>query len=289
MAKADYPLLLSSHLAKRVWAGNTLGEGIGEAWDLSVHPNGPSTIRNGGLQGRTLAEVTDEMPECFGGPIELLAKRLDCGHDLSVQVHPKNGDSKTEAWVVLRGDKSAGVYHGFRDPVTPRQIRDAAQDGSLPELLRFVSVRPGQCVFVPSGTVHAIGGGLFLFELQQSADTTFRLYDWGRGRDLHLDEGLQCCELNGADGLPAPHRDADGSLCLVDCDHFRVNRVDTHAEFQIDPGPQWRALFVVAGAATIGGETLIPGDTALVPTAAGATTVTPGASCTALLYGPGAR
>ena len=89
-----------------------VGKGIGEAWDLSVHENGLSRIRNGALAGRSLAEVVAAEPEAFGGPIELLAKRLDCREDLSVQVHPTTGDPKTEAWVVLQAREGAGVYHG---------------------------------------------------------------------------------------------------------------------------------------------------------------------------------
>ena len=121
----DHPLLLESHLQERVWAGHALGEGIGEAWDLSVHPNGPCQIANGPWSGRTLAEAVAERPQDFGGPIRLLAKRLDCGEDLSVQVHPRSGDPKTEAWVVLGARRGAGVYHGFRRTVTADEVRGA--------------------------------------------------------------------------------------------------------------------------------------------------------------------
>ena len=137
MAKADYPLLLVPHLAERVWGGDLLGPGIGEAWDLSVHPHGPSRVANGALRNRTLPEL----PEAdFGGPIDLLAKRLDCRQDLSVQVHPTDpATAKTESWVVLQADRGAGVYHGFRRPVTREEVAAAAADGSLKGILQYVT------------------------------------------------------------------------------------------------------------------------------------------------------
>jgi len=286
MDKADYGLLLEPHLAERVWGGDILGAGIGEAWDLSVHENGVSRIANGPLAGRPLSEVVDERTDDFGGPVELLAKRLDARADLSVQVHPRKGDPKTEAWVVLQADRNAGVYHGFDEPVTREQIRAAAEDGSLPRRMRFVEVQCGQCVFVPSGTVHAIGAGLFLFELQQSSDTTYRLFDWGRGRELHLEEGLPHCDLEGAPPLPVPKPRADGSLRLVECDYFTIDRVDTTKPHALDPGPKWIAVLVVAGSATVAGSRAGPGRTVLLPKAAGPAHLEPERSCTALVYGP---
>ncbi|MDH3591813.1 MAG: class I mannose-6-phosphate isomerase [Planctomycetota bacterium] len=287
MSKANYPLLLRPHLAERVWGGNRLGDGIGEAWDLSVHPNGPCTIENGALAGRTLADVSAKTPDDFGGAIDLLAKRLDAKQDLSVQVHPKKGaDSKTEAWIVLQSDRGAGVYHGFSQPIEADALRDKATDGSLPEVMQFVQVRPGQCVFVPSGTVHAIGAGLFLFEIQQSADVTYRLFDWGRGRELHLEQGVACSDLNGAPPLPPARPQSDGSLRLVECDHFRVDRMDSHKPFHVEPGDRWTAVLVVAGSVAVDDIDAQPGQTVLLPTAAGARTFSPSPCCTALIYGP---
>ncbi len=286
MGTANYPLLLTPHLAERVWGGSRLGDGIGEAWDLSVHPNGPCTIANGPLAGRTLADVAATAPVDFGGPIELLAKRLDAQQDLSVQVHPQDHDSKTEAWVVLEAGRRAGVYHGFHPPIAADALRTKAQDGSLPDAMRFLAVRPGQCVFVPSGTVHAIGAGLFLFEIQQSSDVTYRLFDWGRGRELHLERGVACSDLNGSPALPTARPLPDGSLRLVECEFFRIDRMDSHKPFHVDPGAKWTAVHVVAGSVTLGDTTAGPGATAMIPKAAGKQTLTPSPCCTALIYGP---
>lgn len=285
--RADYPLLLTPHLADRVWGGRMLGDGIGEAWDLSVHENGPSTITNGALSGKTLAEVSSASPADFGGPIALLGKRLDCAQNLSVQVHPKTGDPKTEAWVVLQAEEGAGVYHGFSQAVDPSTVRAAALDGSLPSLLRFLPVQTGQCVFVPSGTVHAIGGGLVLFELQQSADTTYRLFDWGReGRELHLDQGLACSDLVSVDALAVARPLTDGSLRLCACDYFFIDRVDAQKPVALDPGDTWVTVFLITGNARVGDLTLAPGATLMLPRAAGPASLEPIGACSALVYGP---
>jgi mannose-6-phosphate isomerase len=285
MERANYPLLLTPHLAERIWGGSLLGEGIGEAWDLSVHPHGPARIANGPLAGETLAAVVAAHRADFGGPIDLLAKRLDCAHDLSVQVHPKEGDPKTESWVVLHAEPGAGVYLGFVRPVEREEVRAAALDGSLPELMRFVPVREGDCVFVPSGTLHAIGGGLLLFELQQSADTTYRLFDWGRGRELHLDQGLACAELTSREALTRPREVGPGRTRLVECDHFFVDRVDLDGgAASLDPGDRWVAVLALHDPVRIGDLDLPPASTAMIPTAAGETEL--GGAGAALVYGP---
>jgi mannose-6-phosphate isomerase len=287
MIRADYPMLLDPHLAPRVWAGSSLGRGVGEAWDLSVHPHGPCLVRNGALKGRTLAEIATVSPTDFGGPIRLLAKRLDCAQELSVQVHPRGPESKTEAWVVLKAKEGSGVYHGFARTVTTDEVRAAAKDGSLPGLLRFVPVEPGQAVFVPSGTVHAIGGGLVLFEIQQSADTTYRLFDWGRDRELHVEAALAAADLEAAAAHPGPAPLATGLTRLVSCEHFHVDRVDATGSFRLDPAGRWKALLVVNGAARIGTIEAGPGETLLVPRPLGPTTLHAKHHVTALAYGPG--
>lgn len=286
VADASYPLVLEPHLAERVWGGSAFGPGIGEAWDLSVHPNGPSRITNGPLAGSTLAEAVEADPDAFGGPIDLLAKRLDCAEDLSVQVHPDTGDPKTEAWIVLGADDGAGVYLGFRDRPSAEQVRAAALDGSIVDLLDFRTLRDGEAVFVPARTVHAIGGGLRLFELQQNSDTTYRLYDWGRGRDLHLEDGLAVTDLGPARPTPEAVVTPDGARRLVSCPFFHVDHVTGGVD--LDPGDRWVAVLVVAGAATVGGVEAGAGATVLVPAAAGTTTLEPAAGFEGLRYGPGA-
>ncbi|MHC4933168.1 MAG: type I phosphomannose isomerase catalytic subunit [Planctomycetota bacterium] len=283
--RADYPLLLAPHLAERVWGGDRLGAGIGEAWDLSVHPHGPCRIQNGPLRGKTLAEVSGASPEDFGGPIRLLAKRLDCEADLSFQVHPVKEDPKTESWVVLDAAPGAGVWHGFKRTVTPDELRAAAGDGSLPNLLRFEELSAGDSVFVPSGTVHAIGAGLFLFELQQSADTTYRLFDWGRGRELHLDQALASARLSRFEAQPAFEPGPVGRARLVACEHFFLDRIEEPGNHRVDPGGSWVAALILDGGARTGDLELEAGSTLMVPAAAGTCNLHTGGA--ALVYGPG--
>lgn len=257
---------------------------------MSVHPHGPARVRSGPDAGRTLAEVVDERPADFGGGVDLLAKRLDCAQNLSVQVHPTVGDPKTEAWVVLDAEPGAGVYLGFREQVAADEVERRARDGSVGELLQFVELEVGDAVLVPAGTVHAIGGGLQLFELQQSSDTTYRLFDWGRqGRELHLDAGLACADLGPPPARPSPLVQDDGGVRLVSCPYFWIDRVSReHRDVvALDPGPRWVALHVVAGTAAVDGTTIGPGDTALVPASAGPVRLVAGEDFVGLRYGPG--
>jgi mannose-6-phosphate isomerase len=283
------PFLLSPALNERVWGGSALGAGIGEAWDLSVHPHGEATVSTGPHTGRTLAAVLADQPEAFGGSIDLLAKRLDCAQNLSVQVHPPTGDPKTEAWVVLDAQPGAGVYLGFVDEVDRDDVARRAVDGTVDDMLQFVELKVGDAVFVPAGTVHAIGGGLLLFELQQSSDTTYRLYDWGReGRELHLDEGLAVTDLGPA-APQAPVRTLDdGAERLVECDHFVIDRVTLAAGDRtvVDPGHRWLGVFGVSGVAHIGDLSVVDGITAIVPGGGGPVELVADTDCIGLRYGP---
>jgi mannose-6-phosphate isomerase len=283
------PFLVSPALNERVWGGRALGAGIGEAWDLSVHPHGEAIVSTGPHAGRTLAAVLADQPEAFGGSIDLLAKRLDCAQNLSVQVHPPTGDPKTEAWVVLDADPGAGVYLGFVDEVHRDDVARRAVDGTVDEMLQFVELDVGDAVYVPAGTVHAIGGGLLLFELQQSSDTTYRLYDWGReGRELHLDEGLAVSDLGPA-APQAPVRTMDdGTERLVECDHFVIDRMtlDVGDQVAVDPGPGWCGVFGVSGAAHIGELSIVEGTTAVVPGAVGPVELVADTEYIGLRYGP---
>ena len=283
---ATGPFLLTPHLAERVWGGSLLGDGIGEAWDLSVHPNGHSSVASGPDKGRTLAEVVAERPDDFGGGIDLLAKRLDCAANLSVQVHPRTGDPKTEAWVVLDAEPGAGVYLGFAGRPDEARVRAAALDGTLGELMAFHELAVGDAVFVPAGTVHAIGAGLVLFELQQSSDTTYRLFDWGRtGRELHLDDGLGCADLAPPPEPQVPSILDDGSERLVECPFFHIDRLGEGLAVA-DPGGRWVAVLATSGAARAGDVTLEAGSTLVVPASAGVVALFAEPGFSGLRYGP---
>lgn len=201
----------------RVWGGQRLGRGssqpIGERW-LAYDEN---PVSAGPFAGRPLAEVLKELGATFIGPVPfaryglelpLLVKFLDTAEWLSVQVHPDDAyahtvevhtgfHGKTEAWYVLEGEGE--IVYGLERATDASALRRAALDGSIWEMLHREVVRAGQVVFVPAGTIHALGPGLLLYEVQQRSDLTYRLYDYGRPRELHVEKGLAVSRL-----LPTP-------------------------------------------------------------------------------------
>ncbi len=155
-------------------------------------------------------------------PLPLLVKFIFTTDRLSVQVHP----SKTEMWHVLRAEAEASVAVGFREPLTRDRARRAAESGEIAGLLEWLPVAPGDTIYVPSGTVHAIGAGVALCEVQQNSDVTYRFYDYGRPRDLHLEQALEVADLSRHPGKSIPRAGADGASVLVECPYFSVARLE---------------------------------------------------------------
>lgn len=160
----------------------------------------------------------------------LLAKYLFTSEKLSVQVHPSAAqaldgeEGKEECWLVLDAEPEARLAIGFKEPISSAEMREAALDGSIEQLLEWHPVKAGDFFHLTPGTVHAIGPGLSLVEIQQNSDTTFRLFDYGRPRELHLDRAIEVAE-----GVPYPAerrgKIADGSSCLLDGEYFRLDRI----------------------------------------------------------------
>ena len=242
-----YPLKLQAALHIKVWGGRALqtwlGKSLpsddpyGEAWE--VHDS--CLVTNGPLRGQSLGALTRRYGErLLGGghaPADgfpLLAKFIDAREWLSVQVHPNDRQAsqleaqargKTEAWLVLDAAPGAQVVVGLRAGTTRAQAADAIRRGRLDALLQYATVAAGDLVNIPAGTVHALGPGLLIYEIQQSSDTTYRLYDWGRlgldgqPRQLHIDKGLRVANL----GSPPPVQQPSGEL-LVRGEYFRAWR-----------------------------------------------------------------
>ncbi|MBP2075956.1 mannose-6-phosphate isomerase, class I [Oceanobacillus polygoni] len=223
------PIFLQPVFQERIWGGQKLNtqfnydipyEHTGEAWVVSAHPNGPSIIENGPLKGKTLADAWLEHGELFNkrkdndDAYPLLVKILDAADDLSVQVHPNDQFAqevenvpygKTECWYVLNAEEGAELVLGHH--ATSREELEGMIDrGEWDQLLRRVSVKAGDFVYVPSGTIHAIGKGIVILEIQQSSDITYRVYDYdrtdaaGNKRELHLERAKQVTTV--------PHQDA---------------------------------------------------------------------------------
>jgi mannose-6-phosphate isomerase len=172
-----------------------------------------------------------------GGELPLLVKFLFTSAKLSVQVHPddaaaraENSPGKTEMWDVLAAEPGAKIAAGFREPVTEQRLRESAVTGEIEDLLEWHDAAPGDTFFLPAGTVHAIGAGLVLCEIQQNSDITYRLYDYGRGRELHLDQGAAVSHRDRFNPRVTPR-----GTSLVSCKHFTVERLgSTQTRFSID-------------------------------------------------------
>ena len=228
------PFRLKPWFSERVWGKKDLkpwyaatgtSERVGEAW-----LTGPQCIVETGLfEGDTLAEVGEEL----GGEFPLLVKILFPEEKLSVQVHPDDAQAralgetrgKTECWYVLEAVPGATVALGLKDGVGPKELEASVHDGTMESLMQHVPVEVGDMLFVDAGTVHAIGPGVVLLETQQTSDVTYRLYDYGRPRELHLEKGLQVMKSKTAAGKVVP-KQMDGFARLIEQQYFVVDRFD---------------------------------------------------------------
>ena len=212
----------------------------GESWERSVHPSGPSVVAGGADAGRPLGEVVPGYP--------LLVKVIDARTRLSVQVHPNGetrkvtgGDAKTEMWAML---EDGVIYAGLKPGVAHADIEEAVRTGRFEELLVRHEAKKGEAYFIPGGLVHAIGDETLIYEVQQSSDTTFRLYDWNRvGRDglpreLHVEQSLRA--IDWSLGVPSPARD-------VSCAFFTFRQVDLAGRLELPASGGATALFAAEG------------------------------------------
>jgi mannose-6-phosphate isomerase len=187
-----------------------------------------------------------------GHALPLLCKFIFTEDRLSIQVHPPGPRGKTEMWYILRAEPGASIALGFRETISRDRLREAASSGEIERLLNWVPVRSGDTLLIAAGTVHAIGGGLALCEIQQNNDVTYRLYDYARDRELHLEQALEVTDLG-----PAKAR-VDGPV--VDCEYFRTERLMGGAAFDYSPSGDSDILIVLEGEARIGKECLRAGE-----------------------------
>ena len=204
--------------------------------------------------------------------IPLLVKLLFTSGPLSVQVHPEddyarlheNSAGKTEMWHVLRADPGAQVSLGLRERITPERLREASLSGEIEQLLNWIPARPGDTFFVPAGTIHAIGGGLVLCEVQQFSDVTYRLYDYGRGRELHLDHGMAVSSLEPFTPL-AQKPVTEGVTLLAECPYFRTERLTVNGRIDCPVYPKPAIYVALEGEGLFAGQPFRPGDAWEVP------------------------
>ena len=307
-----YPLRFEPVFRQYVWGGRRLGSVLGkpigpqgpyaESWEVVDHGADQSRVKFGPLQGRTLHELVDEFGDALLGSrrsarrdrFPVLLKFLDADQNLSVQVHPNDEQAarlappdagKTEAWYIVHADPGSRIYAGLRSGVDRRAFEDAISSDRVAETLHVVEPSPGDCLFIPAGTVHALGAGLLVAELQQSSDTTYRIYDWGRmgtdgkPRALHIDQALDVIDFDRGPIDPAPPRPAggDGHQRLVQCHAFAWDRWRMQGTFQVGDGRSFHTLTCIDGKGTIlgdpSGRAIARGDTVLIPAAWGAAQV----------------
>jgi mannose-6-phosphate isomerase len=258
-----HPLKFKPIFQRRIWGGRTLGamfgkalppgEAIGESWELADLAEGQSVVAEGPVAGKSLGELVREWgadllgrAELFEGRFPLLIKYLDAKQVLSVQVHPdqayaaKHGGDvrvKNEAWYIVHAEENGCIYRGLKPGVDRDRFRSAIENGTVETLLKRIPVRQGQCFYLPSGTIHALGAGVVVAEIQTPSDTTFRVFDWnrvdpatGRPRELHIEQALDCISFDAAEEPPQQQRSHVASVWttvtrLVSCPSFVIEKV----------------------------------------------------------------
>jgi mannose-6-phosphate isomerase len=300
-----YPLLLEPSLRVLVWGGRKLStvmgktlpteEPYGEAWEL----HDTATVANGALAGRTLGDLLAKYGTALVGEINdpaqgfpLLVKLIDADEWLSIQVHPDDdqaarleGDprGKTEAWYILDADPGAQLVIGVKPGTERNSVAQAIRDGTLEELLVYAEVKAGDALYIPAGTVHALGPGTLIYEIQQSSNTTYRLYDWGRvgldgqPRELHIEKGVTVSNLDSLPAVTHPAGDPAPVVTVVQGEFFtttlhRLSEIGGTAS-ALDTGGRFHALTCIDGNADVStsGTTvrMNTGQTVLVPACTG--------------------
>ena len=319
------PLLFRPVYKDYLWGGGKIASRFGrtgvpspcaESWEVSAHPDGMSVVEGGDFAGAALAALCEEHGAallgswCEGNRFPLLVKLIDASRDLSVQVHPNDanaartgGEPKTEAWYFLETEPGATVCAGLKEGVGPRIFEDAVKEKRVASLLRNVPAVAGKSLYIPGGLVHAIRAGCFVLEVQQSSNTTYRVYDWdrvgadGKPRELHVRQAVRTIDwkFGGMDlSTPVPmHAAAPGNKRerLIRSDYFTLERFTLAApEPMVADGTSFKVLFAAAGGLVLrdgAGETEVPaGRSCLVPASLGEYSVEPaGASATVLCAG----
>lgn len=292
-----------------LWGGSRLNDDfekgidmspLAETWECSTHPDGPSYVVGGDYDGMKLGDVLKIHPEYLGtrhkgeNTLPILIKFIDAKNDLSIQVHPtdeyardyENGQlGKTEMWYVLDAARDSSLIYGLRQPCTKEELRFSIRNGTVVRYLQKVPIHKDDIFFIPAGTIHAIGAGALVAEIQESSNLTYRLYDYdrigndGKKRPLHIEKALDVANLNASDEPRQPmrvlkYRPGKASELLSRCKYFEVYRMIINTErrqkvyYRADE-VAFRVLLCVRGCGTItyegGGINFYKGDCIFVP------------------------
>lgn len=280
------PLKMRPCYKDYLWGGSRLKTEYGktdapcvtaESWELASHPDGSSTVAEGAFAGKTIAELGDLDragfwgKQCMGEEFPLLIKLIDAKKDLSIQVHPSDVTArfelgecgKAEMWYIVDCAPKAGIYYGFSRKISPEEFLRRAQNGSICEVLNWVPVSKGDVFYILPGTIHAIGAGVVIAEIQQNSNTTFRVYDYqrkdahGKMRSLHLERAAQVmryepvvpeeCKANNVTTFP------EFTLSeMFSCQYFRAYKVDVHDKIKLTcDGTSFHHILCVHGVAQL--------------------------------------
>jgi len=287
------PIKLTGIYKDYLWGGNRLKteynkvtelDKVAESWELSVHKDGESVVASGECAGLGLSEYIERNTGCLGKRAErfeyfpILIKLIDAYDKLSVQVHPNDEYAmrvekeygKTEMWYVAECEEGATLYYGVNRKITKEELKKRIEENTLLEVLNEVNVKKGDVFFIEAGTIHAIGKGIVICEIQQNSNTTYRVYDYdrrdkdGNTRELHIEKAIEVSTLE-----PSVPFAAEGDL-LASCEYFTVNRYDVSGEMDVKITPEsFCSLTVTEGEVEleIGADTIHikKGETVFVP------------------------
>ena len=304
-----YILKLKPVFKDYIWGGTKLRDEYGfesnleklaEGWMLSCHKDGENLIENGDFEGETLTEIVNTNPDYLGENgkkfeyFPILIKLIDAKNDLSVQVHPDNKYAirvekeygKTECWYILDCDDDAELIYGFNKSITSEEFKEKIADNTFLETVNKVKVKKGDLFFIEAGTLHAIGKGILLAEIQQNSNTTYRVYDYGRlgadgkPRELHVEKAIDVTNCTPPTRSTNPEgellvKDGYSTQLLTKCDLFNVEKVsiDTTYTSKADE-KSFVSVLVTDGNATIDEIEIKKGDSLFIPANYGEFTVT---------------
>lgn len=299
-----YPLVFEPILKERIWGGTKLktvfnkpitSDITGESWELSAVKGDVSVIAAGKYKGKLLSELLSEFPEemlgteihkKFGTEFPLLFKFIDAKEDLSIQVHPNdelakkrhNSFGKTEMWYVMQADEGARIVVGFKEKSSQEEYLKNLENKTLLSILQEIPVKKGDVFFLETGTIHAIGAGIVIAEIQQTSDITYRVYDWdrvdaeGKSRELHIDLALDAIHYDTADAKKEYAKEENESNPTVSCPYFTTNYLPLDGKIsKSNSNGSFRVYMCMEGAFKLGYQGTSwdyqKGDTVLLPAA----------------------
>lgn len=295
-----YPLKFAPILKERIWGGTKLktylnkpisSDITGESWEISSVPNDISVVNNGFLKGKNVNQLIElysneflgsEVLSRFGTEFPLLFKFIDAKQDLSIQVHPNdelakkrhNSFGKAEMWYVMQADENARLIVGFKENSNPDEYKKALENKNLVAILNEVEVKAGDVFFLETGTIHAIGAGIVIAEIQQTSDVTYRVYDWDRvdyngiGRELHTELALDAIDYKSQKNYKTQYDIVKNKpKNILDCNYFTTNILAIDKTLLVDNSAKdsFVIYMCVKGEVTIENETIKKGETVLIP------------------------